>query len=108
MRADNDLSSAAPALMRQVFRPDLLFGAHELAHSDNCLADRIVIGAAIAIDEQELIGLHFFEEVGECERGGEVGVERVPNLLRLANLGPLVPLCQLEQNALGVRLAESV
>ena len=103
----NDLAPIRLTLMHQISRPGLLLGAHQFAHGDLNLADRIVVATPIAIYHHKLVILHFLKVVCEGETGAEVGVERVQGLLSLANFDPgAAPL--LKEHALGVRLAERV
>ena len=90
LSANDNLATLALAIMSQLSCEHLLLCTHKLAHGHLNLTNRIEIGAAISIDHCKLVVLNLFKEVGQSEGCLEVRIERVHNLLSLADLDPVV------------------
>lgn len=95
-------------MIREVLLPCLFFGTHEFAHRYFNLANGFIVTATVPIDDDKLVVLYLLKKVGACEGCLEVGVERILDLLCLADLDPGTVCTFLEKDALGVRFAESI
>ena len=106
--AHYDLATVLSASLHKVCSPGLALGAHQGSHGDFDFADHVSRArTAVHVDHLKLIFLHLFEPVGHSEARLKVRVQVVVDDLSLADLAPLIVL-QLEDLALGVRLAERV
>jgi len=87
--------------------PHLSTRSHKVSHGHVDLTNVVVFAFAVSVNNTEFKVLDLFEVVGDREAGCEVWVQRVLDLLGLAQLDPL-SVSLLKEEALGVRLGERV
>ena len=105
--ADYNLATTALlTFVSQILGESLGLGTHQLTHS-RFKGTNMVIIIAISIIDLEFEFLDLFEPVSHLERRGEVRVLIVRDLVRHANLDPLV-LTHLEDMTNGVRLTHDI